>query len=469
MKNDIGSDLNRRDFLKGGSFASVMMLMGGVPILAAEDDKKPEAAAPSPDGATSYKGEATPVNVGVVGCGPWAREVLKTLALLPNGPVVAVCDTYPAMVKRAADLAPNAAKYADYKELLADPKVQAVIVATPSHLHKEIVLEAFKAGKHVYCEAPMATTMDDARIIAKAARDNFRVNFQVGLQNRSDKQVYNLASFLRSGVLGKPLKARQQFHKKQSWRLPSPNPDREKAINWRLEQALSLGLVGELGIHQIDVGNWFFNAQPIAVTGFGSLIQWKDGRDVPDNIQVIVEYPGGVFLQYESTLGNSFDYEMGTFFGTDCAVMMRDRRAWMFKEADAPLLGWEVYARKDAFYNNSGIVLGAGNTKQDAQSKKGTAADNVVDEKSALQYALGSFLKNSDTVGSGVEDFKKNFDPNDTDAMKEYVAGLQKEKSWLPSASWREGFESAVTVIKANEAITKGQKITFQKEWFELA
>jgi predicted dehydrogenase len=466
MKNEIVTDTNRRDFIKGGSFATLMLMMGGVPLHGA-DEPKP-AAAPAADGSTNYKGQATPINVGVIGCGPWAREILKTLALIPNGPVVAVCDTYPAMIKRAGDLAPNAQKYPDYKELLADKNVQAVVVATPTHLHKEIVLEAFKAGKHVYCEAPIAASVEDARTIAAAARDNFRVNFQVGLQNRSDRQIYNLASFIRSGVLGKPLKARQQFHKKQSWRAPSPNPDREKALNWRLEKEITTGLVGELGIHQIDIANWFFNSHPLAVTGFGSLVQWKDGREVPDNIHALVEYPGGIFLQYEATLGNSFDAEMGTFYGTDCAIMMRERRAWMFKEADAPLLGWEVYARKDAFYKESGIVLGAGNTNQKAQANKVVNAD-VVDEKSALQYSLESFLKNSDLIGAGVEDFKANFDANDLDAMKEFVANIRKEKSWQQSAGWREGFEAAITVIKANEAIAAGKHIVFDKAWFELA
>jgi len=439
----------------------MMMLMGGIPIRAAE----PAAA----DGTTSYAGEATPVPVGVIGCGPWARELLKTLATLPNGPVVAVCDTYPAMVKRAATLAPNAQSYADYKQVLADPKVKAVVVATPTHLHKDIVIDALQAGKHVYCEAPMAASKEDARAIAKAARDAFQLNFQVGLQSRADRQIYYLANFIRSGVLGKPLKGRQQFHKKQSWRLPSPNPEREKAINWRLDRAVSLGLVGELGVHQVDVANWYLNATPLSATGFGSLVQWKDGRDVPDNVFVMLEYPGGVFLQYEATIGNSFESEMALFYGTDCAVMMRDRRAWMFKEADAPLLGWEVYARKDAFYNESGIALGAGNTKQEAQTDKDKPAEVVVDEKSPLQYALSAFLKNCDTLGSGVADFKENFDPDDTTALKEYVQELQKEKSWLPAATWRDGLDSAVTVATANQAVLEGQKIVFKPEWYDVA
>lgn len=462
MKNENVTDVNRRDFLRGGSFASLMMLMGGVPLHAADEPKGAET--PSSE-ETKYKGETTTIRVGVIGCGPWSRELLKTLATIPHGPVVAICDTYASAMRRAGDLAPKAQKYEDYKQLLADKEVQAVVVATPSHLHREIVLEAIKAGKHVYCEAPMATTLEDARAIARAARDNPGLCFQVGLQNRADRQIYSLADFIRSGVLGRPIKGRQQFHKKQMWRQPSPNADREKAINWRLDKTLSLGLVGELGIHQIDIANWYLNGQPVAASGFGSIVQWKDGRDVPDNLQVLLEYSNGVFLQYEATLGNSFDAEMGTFYGTDCAIMMRERRAWMFKEADAPLLGWEVYARKDAFYKESGIVLGAGSSKQETHSAKGTAAD-VVDPKPPLQYAFEAFLKNCDVLALGVADFKANFDASDKEALKEYLAGLAK--SGLRAPGWEEGYESAVTVIKANEAAMKGQRIAFEKGWFEL-
>src|SRR5262245_31268416 len=84
-KKENVSDLNRRDFLKGGSFATLMMMMGGVP-LQADDQPKPA------EGETKYKTDAPPLNCAVIGCGIWGRQVLNTLATLPNAPVVAVCD-----------------------------------------------------------------------------------------------------------------------------------------------------------------------------------------------------------------------------------------------------------------------------------------------------------------------------------------------------------------------------------------
>ena len=128
-------------------------------------------------------------------------------------------------------------------------------------------MAALKAGKHVYCEAPLANTIEDAREIALAAKAAPQVIFQSGLQLRSEPQRHFLLPFVRSGTLGKPVMARAQWHKKQSWRMAAPTPEREKAMNWRLDKSLSLGLIGEIGCHAIDQAGWFFNARPLAVTG----------------------------------------------------------------------------------------------------------------------------------------------------------------------------------------------------------
>src|SRR5262249_28368168 len=195
---------------------------------------------------------------------------------------------------------------------------------TPTQLHKDIVLAALKAGKHVYCEAPLANTIEDTRAIALAAKATPQVIFQAGLQLRSDPERLFLHPFIRSGALGKSVMARAQWHKKESWRAAAANPEREKAINWRLDKSISLGLIGEIGVHALDQVNWFYNARPTAITGFGSLILWTDGRQVPDTIQVIFDYPGGARMIYDATLANSFDAEYQMLYGTDAAVMIRD-------------------------------------------------------------------------------------------------------------------------------------------------
>src|ERR1039457_3800730 len=229
-ENNPGSTgFNRREFIQNAaSFSALMALMGGVPLYAEEKSETNSEAAP-----TKYSTVSAPVNCAVIGCGPWGREVLQTLSLLPNAPVVAFCDSYEPGLRRAKEAAPEAESFTDYHKLLEKKEVQAVIIVTPSHLHRDAALAALAAGKHVYCEAPLATSLDDARAIAKAAKAAVKVNFQAGLQLRSDPQRHFLIPFIRSGATGKNIISRAQWHKKESLRRTAPTPEREQAINWR--------------------------------------------------------------------------------------------------------------------------------------------------------------------------------------------------------------------------------------------
>ncbi len=281
------ADFNRRDFIKGGSMATLMTLLGGVEITARAQESQ----------ASSTAADDRPkVKCGVIGFGNWGREIVATLSRLPQAEVAMICDNYAATLKRAAKASPSAVAEKDYRKVLDNKDVQAVFVATPSHLHRDIAIAALQAGKHVYCEAPLATTIEDARAIAQAAQASPRQQFQSGLLYRSDPQRHFLLPFIRAGALGKTVMARAQWHKKQSWRGTSPNPAREQEMNWRLSNKTSLGLIGEYGMHQVDSASWFIGARPLSVTGFGSVAFWKDGREVPDTIQAIFEFPDGVNL-----------------------------------------------------------------------------------------------------------------------------------------------------------------------------
>jgi predicted dehydrogenase len=449
------SDFNRRDFLKGGSFATLATLLGGVQLVA----QQPPAEAPTAYGT----GPAFTVKCAIIGLGNWGREVVATLARLKEAEITAICDNYAPALKRAANSAPKAKQVADYKEILADKEIQGVIIATPSHLHKEIALAAIKAGKHVYCEAPLAASIEDAREIALAARANPKIYFQSGLQTRSEPQRHFLLPFIRAGAWGTPLMARAQWHKKTSWRATSPNAERDKALNWRLSQETSPGLAGELGIHQLDAASWFLKGLPKAVTGFGGVLHWKDGRDVADTVQAVLEYREGVTLSYDATLGNSFDADYEMYYGTDAAVMIRENKAWMFKEVDSPLLGWEVYARKDMFYKETGIALVANATKLVAQGSK--PAEEAPYSETPLRYALEAFLNNTNEVSSAVEDFLSTFSATDTAALQKHLSQVKLS----PAATYKDGYEATVVALKTNEAIVKGGRVSIDKSLYNLA
>lgn len=457
MKPLQADDLDRRAFIKGASLSTMMMMMGGTILV-------PSRQALGADAAETARPSSPPVKCGVIGCGAWGRDIINTLGQLPNAPITAICDTYPAYLRRAGRSAPDAKLYEDYKELLADPNVEAVLIATPTHLHREIAEAAIKTGKHVYCEAPLAQTHEDAKAIALAAKRAPKVNFQCGLNFRSDPQRHFLIDFIRTGSWGKTVTTRAQYHKKQSWRRTSGNAEQENLINWRLNKETSLGLIGEIGIHQMDIANWFVLKRPTAVTGFGSIILWKDGRTVDDTVQAIFEYEDGSTMMYDATLANSFDADYEMYYGTDAALMVRENKAWMFKEVDAPLLGWEVYARKDQFYKEVGIALVANATKLTAILDKPQDASPYA--STPLFFALEAFVSNSYSHKAAVEDFIATFGEDD-DALVEYLVDINKKK--LPAAGYQDGFESTVLVMKANEAIRAKQRLVLKDEWFELS
>lgn len=446
-------EVNRRDFI--GSFSSLMALMGGVAITRGQSAEQPAAE----------RFTGPPLNCAVIGCGSQGREILSNIARLQKANVSAICDQYTPYLNRAARTVPKAAKVEDYRKILDDKEVHGVIVATPTHLHKEIVLNALQAGKHVYCEAPLAHTIEDARAIAKAAKNAPKLYFQAGLQQRSDPEIVHILNFVRAGAAGTAFLARAQYHKKNSWRRSSPDPKFEEALNWRMRKATSLGLVGEQGIHNIDAAGWFLNGRPTAVSGFASTILWNDGREVPDTSVSVIDYPRGARMIYDATLANSFDAEYDMYYGTNATVMLRDRRGWMFKEVDSPLLGWEVYARKETFFKEVGIVLAANATKLAAQGEK-PVIDTQVATQGSLYYALEAFVTNGDLFRTGTTDFTTNFGADDEQALIEYLKDIAK--NFLPAAGWKEGYEATVTAIKAQEAVMLGGKVQIADELYNV-
>jgi len=447
-KDELG--YNRRDFLKGGSVATLMTMLGGVELLAQTNQPA------KPDDLHVQK-----TTVAVIGLGAWGREIVNALHGINHAELAGLCDSYEAWLKRTGKDYSAVFQTKNYAEILAKREIKTVIIATPTHLHKEIAIAALKAGKHVYCEMPLAHTLEDARAIAEAAKATPKVIFQAGLQLRSDEGRRYALEFFRSGAIGRPVMARAQWHKKSSWRLSAGTPEREKALNWRLDKDLSLGLAGEVGLHQIDQTNWFLNAMPVAVNGFGTIALYNDGRQVPDTVQAVLEYPDGVRMVYDATLANSFDAAYEVVCGGYASIMVRDDREWLFQEVDSPQMGWEVYARKESFYKTNGIVLAANASKLVAKAKGGAAP---APEVTPLQYALDNFLQNSmdldNTLAAGGDVIDA-----DPDALKELLKTVKKRAA----AGFKEGLQATIVGIKTNEAIVSGKRVELKPEMYQLA
>ncbi|MDE2125997.1 MAG: Gfo/Idh/MocA family oxidoreductase [Armatimonadetes bacterium] len=422
--------MNRRDFIRDSALLTAAA--GGFMV----EELQPEPA---------HANTAAPaaVNCAVIGLGPRGREITAALAKQDGISVSYVCDSYsvPAFIKHATDIVPQAQAVADYKQVLSSAAVQAVFVATPSHEHKQIVLDALSAGKHVYCEAPLASDLDDAKSIAQAGAAAKTI-FQTGLQYRANKQHHHVLGFIRSLALGTICEGRSQWRKKTSWHVVAPTDAREQELNWRLHKSTSSGLPGEVGIHQIDIATWFLNAPPLKVTGHGDIMFWKsEGLEVPDTVQLIFEYPNSVRYIFDGTLVSSFDGASDVFMGSDCSILVRDQRAWMFKEIDSPLLGWEVYARKDKLaigdeVDGTGVALVADATKLLAQGVQPASVGTDVSQ-TALFKSVAAFIN---SVRTGAK----------------------------PDADAAVGYQATVIARKAHDASMTGSTVVFDPTMFSL-
>jgi predicted dehydrogenase len=350
------------------------------------------ALSPALEAARALRPRSAPVDVAVIGAGKQGRAILGELVKLEAVRVAAIADTSDSRLKSGLRRVQGAVGYASHAELLEkESGVQAVFVATPTHAHKQVVLDSLAAGKHVFCESPLASTLEDCRAIVAAARGAKGV-LHVGMQGRSNP-IYGLArSFVRAGAIKDVAVLRAQYHRKTSWRTPVSDPSEEQALNWVLDPALSLGLVGEFGIQQFDVLHWFLGAYPTKVRARGSIQLHDDGRKVPDTVLCELVFPKGQVLTYDATLANSFDGQYEQLYGSMGSVKLGWTAGWLFKEADAPTQGWEVYANRQQFHDEQGITLIADATKLAAQNKlkEGVGLPNP-----PLWYALSDFLKSA--------------------------------------------------------------------------
>lgn len=368
----IVTELDRRTFLThtGGSLAGLALV--------------PERSATGPRQLPQTK------LIGLVGCGRQGRAMLTELGKITGAKVAAICDPVPARTTLAKERAPEAEIFTDHRAMLDKRRdLDAVLVATPTHLHRAIVENALQAGKHVYCEAPLAHTVDDARAILAAAESAKPRVFMAGFQGRSNP-VYQLArTFYRTDAFRDFVAATTHFHRKTSWRFPA-DPATESRVNWRLDPAVSLGLAGEVGAQQFDVIHWFRGRLPVAVSGNGAVLFHRDGRQVADSVQAAFIFGDGTAMSFEASLANSYGNQQEVIRGTNGSFRLAWTHGWMFKEVDAATLGWEVYALRQQFHQDEGIILIADATKLAAigQLKAGIGLPYP-----PLYYALADFLK----------------------------------------------------------------------------
>jgi predicted dehydrogenase len=391
-----GKDPSRRTFMQAAAAAGAI-----VPLSAA-----------TYFGYSSWKGGSQkPVRAAMIGCGDEGGVLIGD-----HNPeymqFVAVCDVRPYNQKRifdgekdgprkglnkiyGVDTAKKIAVYDDYKKLIADAKtlgLEAVVIATPLHLHAPMAIDCMKAGLHVLCEKLMARTITKCKEMIKAAKDN-NVLLNIGHQRHYSMLYAHANELVKSGLLGDIKHIRCLWHRNNSWpysvasekeklaegfELPALRDgwckpiykidadalkdeakikeygykNLEELCRWRLYNRTGGGLMAELGSHQMDASSIFLGkVHPLAVYGVGGKHFYRKGkndRESDDGVYVTYEFPGAnhpngpkggndpddiVVVTYSSFNTNSFE-EYGECLMGSRGTMIVEREAdvYLYKE-----------------------------------------------------------------------------------------------------------------------------------------
>jgi len=332
----------RREFLStSAGIATGAVALGawaGSPVLAASKEK---------------------IGIGVIGCGGMASGHVRFLVnqRLPVS-FAHLCDPDPRQMENCAKPVAEFQQHqpqrvADFRRVLDDKNVDAVIIATPHHWHIPIALGALQAGKDVYVEKPASHVFQEGRLLVDAAHKYERV-VQHGTQMRSSGVTAQAGQVLESGILGeikitkayncqdrgfaKPVADSEpaQGVDYDRWLGPAPKrPFNENRFHrtWRLFRDYGNGDFGDDGAHDLDMARWALGVEthPVRITAHGSNIKQPGYREFPDNMIATFEYPDGRVLTYEDRLFTPYGMNgvdsSNVFYGTK-GYMVFSRRGF---------------------------------------------------------------------------------------------------------------------------------------------
>ncbi|MCU1258280.1 MAG: gfo/Idh/MocA family oxidoreductase [Bryobacterales bacterium] len=293
----------RREFLKTAAGSALLSLAPAGPAVAANDR----------------------ISVAFVGVGTMGTDNLRAAMAQQGVAISAICDVYQPHLERAVALARRnnhqPQEIADFREVLANPSIDAVCVSTPDHWHPYITVEACKAGKDVYVEKPACVSIDDGWPMVDAARKHARV-VQAGTWQRSGQHFQKACELVRNGSIGKVTMCKTWIYSNQPqagignpanspvppglnwdlWQGPAParpfNPNRfgvyPNAYSYfRFFWDYAGGQLTDSGVHMLDIVQMAFQERmPLAATALGGKFWFQDDTETPDTLQVTYEYPG---------------------------------------------------------------------------------------------------------------------------------------------------------------------------------
>src|SRR5690606_35503340 len=270
------------------------------------------------------------ITLGVIGTGSRGLGLIKILKNIPQFKLVACCDILPWRLEQSKKFShPYTKFYDNYRFLLEDKTIDAVIISTPLFSHYQIALDALIAGKHVYCEKTMTFDSSQANQIVQKTKENNELVFQVGYQYRSSKLYQSIVEMVQNGSIGTVTGINCQWNRNGDWRRVAPDAQYEKMVNWRMYKEYSRGLLGELSSHQIDFVNWITGKNPIKVIATGGIDYWKDGRETNDNIRAVFDYPNGIKASFTCQTANAYNGFQILIFGDKATIVMNQNSAYI--------------------------------------------------------------------------------------------------------------------------------------------
>jgi predicted dehydrogenase len=281
--------------------------------------------------ASNVLGANDRIRIGIIGPGARGTEILQQAVGCEGVECIGAADIYTRRLEDVKKIAPNAKTYLDHRRMLEDKDIDAVLIATPQHLHCQHFVDTLAAGKHVYQEKTMAFTVDHAKRMRGAfQKDAGRHTVQIGHQWTSTGAVADAIAFNKPELMGKITMIhghmyRNTPHGKPQWSRPvypdmtpenilwrsflgdakNVDFDANRYINWRFFWDYSGGNVYENMCHQLSFWYKVMDLKiPRAVTMTGGIYLWKDGREVPDTMSVTMEHEEELLYTWDSGFGN---------------------------------------------------------------------------------------------------------------------------------------------------------------------
>jgi predicted dehydrogenase len=298
------------------------------------------------------------VRIGVIGTGGRGQLLLDLFQRAEDSEVVAVCDVYePRRTQAREKTASHAREYADYRRVLDEPGIDAVVIAPPDHWHTPMALEAIAAGKDVFLEKPVTHSLEEGPRLLAAVKGSSRV-VQTGTQNRSMPHFVQAREIVASGALGNITLVETYFYQnylrtdpartaidqgKLNWKAfvgPAPEQafDRFRFQQWRWYWDFGGGALTDLFTHVVDVAHWFLGKDtPLTATASGTkalIPRWE----TPDTLCASFEYPDGLVVVFNAMMGGSLQGG-GTLFRGTKAMLRISRRGFELYDEPAQFIG----------------------------------------------------------------------------------------------------------------------------------